>query len=296
MLSKQTLPDGFYTALGTPVNSQGEFLERGLLPQMEMQYEADAAGFLLMGSMGMLPVLRDRDYPAIVKAAVDINRGRKPLFVGAMDNSLCRIRNKIDSIRNFDIDGIVLTTPYYFTTNQRNLLEFFRAVADSSPYPVYLYDLPSATKIKMDFSLVKGLAFHPNIAGIKTGDLSLARKLNQDPELNQFQVIFSGLDVFDLAYRCGIQRNLDGMFACTPKNAKKLFQLMKEKHWAEAGRTLDAIVKLRDLMASYDIFPSFTYAMNLIGCPGRYHPDFELEISEEIGEQIRTCLIEIGEI
>src|SRR5690554_4809816 len=109
------LKEGFYTALGTPVDDFGNVVEGSLVKQIEDQIEANASGLLLMGSMGMEPCVKETQYGQIVKIAVTAVRGRCPLFVGAMDNSVWRVKEKLEAIDNVDIDGIVVTTPYYYT-------------------------------------------------------------------------------------------------------------------------------------------------------------------------------------
>ncbi|MDO5553294.1 MAG: dihydrodipicolinate synthase family protein [Planctomycetia bacterium] len=293
----KTPNDGFYTALGTPLDKNGNVITASLKRQVEQQINAGCAGLLVLGSMGMQSCVKTDQCVCAVQAAAEANRGVKPLFAGVMDNSIERVLDRIDALKSFPLDGVVLTTPFYFTCDAASLVRFFTRVADRSAFPVYMYDLPGVTKQKITFDIVKQVSQHENIRGIKTGDLTLARQITYYGETKEsFKVLFSGLDVFDAANAFGIRRNLDGMFACCPHTAQKTFQAFANNNIAEGTKYLTQILNLRDTMFKYDIFPAFTVTMNLLGCDGAHAPDYEGEVSEE-GVRVLTDLMRtMGEI
>lgn len=291
------LNNGFFTALGTPVDEFGNVIEKSLAKQIVDQQEAGASGLLLMGSMGMEPYIRESEYSHIVAIAVDAARGKCPLFVGAMDNSVWRVRDKLNAIGNVKIDGIVVTTPYYYASSQEEAKAYFKAVADASKYPVYLYDLPVVTKTRITRDTVLSLMDDRRIAGIKSGDLVLNKELINSPERrDDFSVFFSTLDLFDAAYIYGIRRNLDGMFSCTPNNASKCYEEFAKGNFAAGAKYLENIISLRNLFVNYNVFPSFTAAMNLLGYEGSFSPDYMGRVPEKAIDEIREKLQDIGEI
>lgn len=291
------LNDGFYTALGTPVDDWGNIKEKSLARQMEDQIEAGASGLLLLGSMGMEPYIKESQYGKIVKIATDTARGRCPLFVGAMDNSIWRVKEKLDAIGTAKIDGIVVTTPYYYASPAKDIVAYFKAVADASGYPVYLYDLPVVTKVKITLEVLSSLIDDKRFAGIKSGDLLLNKELVKKPGIRQdFSVLFSTLDLFDAAYLYGITKNLDGMFSCTPKNASECYKYFAKGDMETGSKCLNNIISLRDVFVTYGVFPSFTAAMNLLGYEGSFGPDYMGSVSEEAKEHIAARMREIGEI
>lgn len=293
MLVKQ----GFYTALGTPVDAQGQIVETGLRTQIDQQIAHEASGLLLMGSMGMQPAIRAEACRRAVEIAADEVKGRVPLFVGAMDNSIARVRDRIEAFRPLPLDGVVITTPYYFTSDAASLVRFFTAVADASPYPVYLYDLPVSTKQKITYPMVRTLAAHRNIAGIKTADVAMILQITHEGEVKaDFSCLYSGLDTVDVGCLHGINRYLDGMFACTPKNAQAMERCRRQGDAEGVTRHLRNILLLRDTMARFVIFPSFTVVMNRLGMPGAFAPDYEGAVSEEGVAVLTDTLRQIGEL
>ncbi len=290
------LKKGFYTALGTPLDEEGNLVAASLEKHIEQQIEAGASGLLLMGSMGIEAFIKNSAYAEIVRVGVAANRGRLPLFVGVMDNSIAKVMEKIEMIGNAQIDGVVLTTPFYSMLNFEQLVNWFTTIADRSPYPVYLYDLAVVTKIKITLPLVDRLIHHPNIKGIKTADWEMIQAIGRKYPNEGFACLYSGLDSFDYANMMGITKNLDGMFSCTPKNGRWMYDCMDAGDFAGARKYLDNILLLRDTMLKYGLMYCFTYCMNLLGCEGNFHQDYCVPITEEAKRAMEATMREIGEL
>lgn len=298
------LPPGFYTALGTPLDENANVVSASLRAQTLMQIDAGAAGLLVLGSMGIQAYVR-QDQGSVAVAAVaealdesERSSGKRPAFLaGVMDNSVARVLQRIDMLSGLSVDAVVATTPFYGLCGEDALFSFFTKIADRSPLPLCLYDLPGVTKMKITFPLARKLAEHPNIVGIKTGDIVLARQLWQDESAREkLMPVFSGLDVFDVASSYGIDRFLDGMFACCPRTTSRAFEHFKAGRVDEGGRELNRILDLRDTMIRYGIFPAFSLAMNMLDLPGNHSPDYESPAAPEAENVLRRKLLDMREI
>ncbi len=288
---------GFYTAMGTPMDEQGKIIEESLIKQIEMQINAGASGLLLLGSMGIQPTVSPEECIHAARVASACVNKRVPLFVGVMDNSVCNVMSRINAMKGLSIDGVVLTTPFYFKNNDATLLNYFTQVADMSPFPVYLYDLPVSVKQKITVPMAETLSKHPNIHGIKTADILMILKLKLEGiENDSFRALYSGLDTVDVGCANGIRHYLDGMFACTPKNAQAMEKCFAAGDIVGAQKHLKAILRMRDEMLSVDLMPAFTHAMNLLGMEGRFHPDLHLPFTDFGKAHIENVMREIGEI
>jgi 4-hydroxy-tetrahydrodipicolinate synthase len=282
---------GFYPALGTPFDELGNFIPGSFMKHVEDQVAAGAAGLLVMGSMGIEPCIRQSEYTKVASAAANVVKGRCPLLVGVMDNSIGRILDKIDSLKGLMIDGVVATTPYYYAASQDEIKRFFTKIADKSPFPLYLYDLPVVTKTKIFVETAECLMKNGNIKGIKTGDIITAKELTaSECEKDDFNVIFSGLDIFDVAYNYGIKMNLDGMFSCTPGTTSKMYKCLEQGDIKQAGKLLADILALRNEFVKVGVFCGFTYAMNLLGYEGIFAPDYIYKYCERDFEKIHDCM------
>ena len=275
------MKEGFYTALGTPFDENGVFSGTSFEKQIKDQIGAGASGLLIMGSMGIQSTIVASQYASIAKTGSLAAESACPVFVGVMDNSIARVMERIESLAGLPIDGVVATTPFYSREKKEAVLNFFKTIADRSRLPLYLYDLPAVTQNPLTTDDVKQLMKHPNIRGIKTPNMVIAREINSDPDRpDGFNIFFSDLDIADVAYKYGIRHNLDGMFACTPNISSKMYSSLKNGDYQQAKVCLDRILQLRIIFAKYSILPAFTEAMNYLGYEGRFHPDYHLVIPE----------------
>ncbi len=292
------MKNGFITALGTPLDDKGNVIEASLIKHINQQIDFGASGLLLMGSMGTEAYIKQSEYAKVADIGIKANDGRLPLYIGAMDNSIERVMERIDSIGvGKKVDGIVLTTPYYGCPIEVNVKYFYNQIANRSPYPIYLYDLPSVSNFKITISIIDSLINHPNIKGIKTADWELIKKIERKYPNSDFSCLYSGLDSFDYAWQLGIRYNLDGMFACTPTNGKKLYECLNNQDYIGARKHLDNILYLRDSMLSLGLMRCFTLCMNLLGLEGNFHQDIHAPIDEVVAkETMLTIMKQIGEI
>jgi 4-hydroxy-tetrahydrodipicolinate synthase len=291
------MKNGFYPAVGTPTGNNGELIENSYNKEIELMIDAGAQGVLCMGSMGKMAALKNSEYPKVAKYCFNVVSKRVPLMVGVMDCSVSRVLERIEALGNIDIDGVVATTPYYYKVDSVGIINFFRMLANTSKYPVYIYDLPSVTQSPVTIDILRSLINIPNIKGIKTANLDLILNLyRNDLQKDDFSIFFSGLDLFDVALNFGVSKNLDGMFTCTPYNSRKMYEYMDEGNFTEVSNYLNNILKLRNLFLKETVLSAYSYAMELMGCPGNYHIDYDNPVSKELKEEIYNCMKAINEI
>lgn len=288
---------GFVPALGTPLDRDGNLLADSYRKQIEDQIQAGAVGVLCMGSMGQQAFLTAKTYVEVATVAVEAAKGRVPVFVGAMDTSILRAAERMASVEHLNIDGFVFTAPYYSAASPAQMLSYFKGVAAKTKRKILLYDLPGVTQSKITYNMVLELIRDvPNLAGIKSADTQMFRKLKLNPDVpDDFIMVYSGLDTFDVAYKWGIDNCLDGMLTCTPANTGKLFASMKAGDYDTAAQCLSNIVELRDLFIACDLWPAYSYTMELLGCPGKYGPDYTLDLKPEYKDTLRNMMLKIGE-
>lgn len=293
----QKMKDGFYPALGTPTDAEGNLVVNSFKKQIELMIGAGASGILCMGSMGNMASIRNSVYSEVAKQCVETVSQRVPVMVGVMDCSVSRVTDRIEALDNIKIDGVVATVPYYYKLNITEMVNFFQLLAEKSKYPVYIYDLPSVTQSPVTFGVMEALADIPNIKGIKTANLALILEMQRNNyRNNDFSVFYSGLDLFDIAIHSGIGKNLDGMFTCTPVNSKKMYENAGRANKDVYARFLNNILLLRNLFLKGNIFSAYSYAMELIGCPGNYQADYDAPISEKLKLEIYDAMKAIEEI
>jgi 4-hydroxy-tetrahydrodipicolinate synthase len=242
--------------------------------------------------MGNMIAIKNSEYKKVAATCANANDGQLPLMVGVMDNSIIRVLDRINELKDIKkIDGVVATTPYYYVSNQEQIYNFYSKIADQSVYPLFMYDLPGVTQSPIGYDTVIKLMKHENIKGIKSGNMNLISQIMRSGvDTTGFDMLYSGLDTFDIALQGGITKNLDGMFACTPINAEKMY------YGNNTSVHLKNIITLRNLFIKHGVLRSFSYAMELLECPGIYHEDYSGFVTEKAKQEIKAYMSEIGEI
>lgn len=130
-------------------------------------------GLFILGTTGEGPSLSyDLRYEVTERVCSQVD-GRVPVLVGITDTSFAESIRLSKKAEDVNANAVVAAPPYYFSTNQSELINYFRTLADKSPLPLFLYNMPSHTKVHFEPGTVKNLSEHSNIIGFKdsSGDL-----------------------------------------------------------------------------------------------------------------------------
>ncbi len=289
------LEKGFITALGTPRDYDGNLIESSLYKLVIDQINADVHGFLVLGTMGDEPGVKDSEYTKVVKTVVKAkkeNNSDLRVLVGAMDNSVERVMDRINSLKGLDIDGVAITTPYYFSCSQEELINFFSTIADKSEFPIYLYDLPSVTKTKISLETQKRLSEHKNIYGSKCSeDADYIRKLaDYFRDNEEFKIIEAQYDLFDMFHRIGVKLHLDGFICLFSKWLKSYWNDLETERWENCRVWQAKFTEIRDEFKKLGVFPAFSYAMNLLGYNGNFAPSHFEKVKDDVKEKIKSLM------
>lgn len=291
------LKEGFYCALGTPLDNQGNLIEESLKNHIESQINAGASGLLLMGSMGCMGCIRENQYEKIVQTAVDATASRVTLMVGAQDNSIARMKDRLDILGKYDV-SVVVTAPYYFSLTRATAMTQLRAAAELTTHDVYIYDHPYTARYKIQYEDMLELSKYENVKGIKTGDAILIKTLNDNKHEfpADFTPIFSNSDLFTMGHAYGIKHILDGIFASFPATIARAQSAFNAGDFEGGKKALNELMDGRNVMIDNGLWPCFSYAMNLLGFEGMFGPDYEPNITEEAKAITKQMMIDIGEI
>jgi 4-hydroxy-tetrahydrodipicolinate synthase len=90
-----------------------------------------------------------------------------PVLVGITDTSITESYNLAAKAAECGADAVVSAQPYYYAAAQPELIYFYSQLADKLPLPLFLYNMPSHTKVSFDPATVRRLAEHKNIVGVK---------------------------------------------------------------------------------------------------------------------------------
>ena len=260
------------SAVGTPLTSDERLHSEGLEAILSAQWASGIDGVLVAGTMGLLQLLREETYAQLVEESVPLCRGKGELLIGVGDAGFARTADRIRYTNRFAIDGVVVVTPYLVRFQRAELADYFLALADVARAPLYLYDLPSLTGVRLETDLVLELSQHPNIAGIKcSGSLEDALDLIQraDPS---FRVIVAQADRVDALCQQGIHHHLDGVFSLVPEWTNNIARAAENEDWAAAAAAQRLVSETLKVLHQYGVFPAYSALMGARGISGSFAP------------------------
>lgn len=157
------------TAIITPFNDEGTEINYDALENLTNHLlETGTKGFVIGGTTGETPTLSEEEKLTLYSRFAQIVDGRAPIIAGAGSNNTQGTIDFIEKLSNIDgIDMALVVVPYYNKPNQRGMKAHFEAVADASPIPVVIYNIPGRTGVLMQKETVVELSHYPNIGGIK---------------------------------------------------------------------------------------------------------------------------------
>ena len=171
---------GLGVALVTPFTSSGEVDYPALDRLVDYVIEGGVDYLVVMGTTGETPTLTLPERVAVLRAVKARNAGRLPLVVGVGSNDTARVVELIDQTNLDGVDAILSVTPFYNKPSQRGLFEHYKYIAERSPRPIILYNVPGRTGVNMEAETTLRIAREcPNVVAIKeaSGNLEQIRSL-----------------------------------------------------------------------------------------------------------------------
>ena len=163
-MSRSTHFSGVWIPLVTPFRERR--IDHGALAALVRRLAGDGvAGFVVCATTGEAPLLSEAerlDVLATIKANTSL-----PLIMGASATTADEALRRIDAAARHAPAAFLVTPPPYLRPSQAALEAFFTAIADASPAPLVLYDIPARTGVRLELATLLALAAHPNIAALK---------------------------------------------------------------------------------------------------------------------------------
>lgn len=230
---------GLGIALVTPFTADGEVDYKAIVRLVEYQIQNGADFLCILATTGETPCLSTEEKENIKKLVVVTNRGRLPILMGCGGNNTHAVVEELKTADWTGIDGVLSVCPYYNKPSQEGLYQHFKAIAEASPLPVVLYNVPGRTGINMKSETTVRLARDcENIVAVKEASGSLEQVdeiIKNKPE--RFDVI-SGDDALTFSMvASGAAGSISVIGNALPKEVSRMIRLEFKGEY-EAARTI----------------------------------------------------------
>ena len=158
---------GIITPLVTPLMDNDTLDVEGLERLIEHVIAGGVHGIFVLGTTGEAQSLSFSLREEMIKQTSKILKGRLPLLVGISDTSLSDSIRLSYSAAEYGADAVVSAAPYYFAAAQPELIDFYEALIPKIALPIYLYNMPTHTKVSFAPSTLYRLSENEKVIGFK---------------------------------------------------------------------------------------------------------------------------------
>jgi 4-hydroxy-tetrahydrodipicolinate synthase len=235
---------GSIPALVTPF-SDGRVAEDTFREFVEWQISEGSDGLVPCGTTGEVATLNDEEHRAVIAITVQVANGRVPVIAGCGTNSTAASIERIRAAADLGADAALCVVPYYNKPSQAGLEAHFTAIADASPIPIVVYNVPSRTVADISVDTLAKISRHPKIVAVKDATGNLARVSDQRLQCGEDFCQLSGNDDMALGF------NAMGGVGCisvsanvAPRMCADFQKAMRERRWDDALKLQDRLYPL----------------------------------------------------
>ena len=236
-------------ALVTPFN-EDKSLDFESLKRIVNHVIDNGADFLVaLGTTSEAPTLTAEEKKQVVDTILRTNNGRLPVLLGMGGNNTQAVLDAIKAQDFTGIQGILSVVPYYNKPNQRGMKAHFEAIADVSPVPVILYNVPGRTGVNLQAATCVELAKHPNIVAVKeaSGNLQQIMEILRDKPAD-FDVLSGDDGITQPLMALGAQGVISVAANAYTKPFSRMMRAMKEGRTDEALTLHYAMLRMNQLI------------------------------------------------
>jgi len=297
-MSESTIAlDGVFPPIPTPFGMEENVAYQALIENIERWNHYRLAGYVILGSNGEMVYLSDEEKVRIWETARQAIPSDRLLIAGTGCESTRQTIRLSRQAADAGADAVLVLTPHYYDglMTAEALTHHFRAIAEASPVPVILYNMPRFTNVDMDAATVADIARHPNVAGIKDSGGNVG-KLAQivrtvGPDL---QVLAGSASFFLPALAVGAVGVVAALANVAPQRVIDLYDRFKAGRLDEAASIQQELIASNTAVTARFGIPGLKAALDMLGYYGGPVRSPLRPLSDHKIQTLKSILVEGG--
>ncbi len=205
--------------------------------------------FVVLGTTGEPATLDEEEKKQVLHYVKENNPSKLPIVYGIGGNSTREVLHQLSENKFEGIDAILSVSPYYNKPSQEGIINHFQAIADASPVPVILYNVPGRTASNVTAQTTLKLSQHDNIIGIKEASGNLEQCLLIAKERPKNFLLISGDDMLTIPLASiGGDGVISVLANAYPLLFKKINEHILSRDFAKASKELFKLVDIHPMM------------------------------------------------
>jgi len=296
-MAKTVSMAGILPPIPTPFDADGELNLKALAQNMAKWNSTPLAGYVVLGTNGEMHYLSEAEKLTYFEAARKHIPANKLFVAGCGCESAHSTIAFVKKVAALGADVALLVNPCYYKSRMDNagLTDYYTRVADASPIPLSIYNIPANTMVDMSADLIIKLSEHPNIAGVKDSGGNLA-KMGQIMKAARpgFQVLAGSAGFLYPALCLGAVGGVLALANIAPKQCLDLLDIVKRGKHEEAKALQLQMIAANTFVTSQFGVPGLKAAMDMIGMYGGNPRSPMLPLPEEQKTALRKILQDAG--
>jgi 4-hydroxy-2-oxoglutarate aldolase len=261
-------------------------------------FEHPLAGILIAGSTGESVLLSPRELEALVEASRDVVPEDRLVLVGTNAEATRHVIAESVEAAELGADAVLVKPPAYYrgAMSPRALVDHYKRLADASPIPVIVYQVPlRLSTLEFPTAVVAELSRHPNIVGIKDsrGNLEQVGELVEQC-VEGFQVLVGAGSILYGGLEIGAVGGIVAVGLLAPAAAAEVSLAFSKDRKADAGRAQEVIAPVHTRVVGGMGVPGVKVALDLLGLHGGLPRPPLMAPPEEQRDEIRKILASAG--
>jgi 4-hydroxy-2-oxoglutarate aldolase len=262
---------GVFPPIPTPFDAQGEVAYGALTDNLARWNQYDLAGYVVLGSNGEAVYVDPDEKVRIWQVARQAIPGGKLLIAGTGAHSTRATIALTRQAAEAGADAALVVTPHYYAGKMTAdaLVRHYQAVAEASPIPVLIYNVPGFTQVNMEAAAVARAAQHPNIVGIKdtAGNITqLADTIRLAP--SGFQLLAGSAGFFFAGLALGAVGGILALANIAPQICLEIYRLFAVGRWDGAAELQRRMLPVNAAVTARLGIAGLKAAMDMLGYYG----------------------------
>jgi 4-hydroxy-2-oxoglutarate aldolase len=263
--------NGVLPPVTTPFDGRGDVDFGALSSNIQRYNETGLVGYVALGSNGEAVHLAAEERRRVVETVKQAATSGHAIIAGVNELSTRAAIEAARAAADCGADAVLVVTPYYYKAamSQDALARHFTEVADYSPLPVLIYNVPQNTGVVIDSQTIAALAEHPNIIGVKdsSGNMgAIAETIRSSPE--GFAVMVGNGGIFYPSLDMGATGAILGVACAAPRACVELYEANSAGDHAKARDLQNRVAPLSHIVTAGLGVPALKTAMDMLGFAG----------------------------
>jgi 4-hydroxy-2-oxoglutarate aldolase len=293
-MSKISL-NGIFPPLPTSFDNDENLLSEKIRLNIRILGQYDLSGFLILGSNGEQVMLSEKEKSEAVATAKEALPEGKLLLAGTGGQSTRETISLTKAAAGAGADAVLVLNPFYFKglMTQEALVKHYFDVADASPVPVIVYNMPPNTGIDLSAAMITEVSSHPNIAGMKEsgGNVVKIGEVLRDARPG-FQILAGGAGFLLPALSMGAVGGILALANIAPLQCIEIYSLYRSGDMEKARALQHKMIPVNAAVTSRWGVPALKAAMDYLGLYGGPARRPLLPVKDDVRAQLLKLLDE----